>query len=195
MGSAESSSRWRWVVAPVTFAALTALAIGATIGLAASGLPLAGWTAAFAMIGLCGFAGLGVVAWRRERVRADLAAAELFHAQQEWAEAREAERRADAANQTKSIFLATMSHEIRTPMNGVLGLVGTLLDGQLTDEQRRIATSIRDSGDTLLRILNDILDLSKLEAERMTFEDMAFSPVTLTQLPHFDQKYITISDH
>ena len=85
-----------------------------------------------------------------------------------------------ADNLAKSGFLATMSHEIRTPMNAVLGLAGLLLDCELPAEPRRLVEAIHDSGSTLLRILNDILDFTKLEAGQMTFEDTAFSPGSLT---------------
>jgi CheY-like chemotaxis protein len=74
-----------------------------------------------------------------------------------------------------------MSHEIRTPLNAVLGLAGSLLDASLTTAQHEVVKAIRDSGDSLLRILNDILDYSKLDAGRMTFEAAPFSPATLTQ--------------
>lgn len=78
-----------------------------------------------------------------------------------------AQERAEAANQAKSAFLAVMSHELRTPLNGMLGLAQALRTDSLTPEQREQIDLILDSGDTLLVLLNDILDLSKIEAGKL----------------------------
>jgi len=83
------------------------------------------------------------------------------------------------ANLAKSNFLATVSHEIRTPMNGILGFADILLRSGLTSDQIRSATLIQDSGNSLLAILNDVLDLSKIEAGRLELERV---PVCLPAL-------------
>ncbi|WP_413849235.1 response regulator [Albidovulum sp.] len=94
-------------------------------------------------------------------------ALDITEAMEREAELEEARARAEAANRAKSAFLANMSHEIRTPMNGVVGMAELLCETALTEDQRLFAETIRSSGEALLVIINDVLDYSKLEAEKM----------------------------
>ena len=90
------------------------------------------------------------------------------------AELQHAKAAAEAANLTKSEFLANMSHELRTPLNGIIGMNELLLSTQLTSRQLEFARTVRDSAESLLVILNDILDLSKIEAGKLTLETTRF---------------------
>ncbi|MBK5928174.1 hypothetical protein CCR87_12675 [Rhodobaculum claviforme] len=94
---------------------------------------------------------------------------------------RSAAERAEAASEAKSRFLANMSHEIRTPLNGVLGMAQVLEEELSEPRHRRMLEVIRESGEMLLGVLNDVLDMSKIEAGKVTLEQVAFVPADLAR--------------
>ena len=158
-------SPWILIGAFSPYLAILALLAFTQVKLALiQGHPLAALVATFT---------LGTFALQFWSARAQLAAAwgELMAARQA---AEEREQAAEAANRAKSNFLATMSHELRTPLNGVLGMVQALTTEQLTQVQHERVKIIRRSSESLLAVLNDLLDLSKIEACALDLEIVEF---------------------
>ncbi|MEM9492885.1 MAG: ATP-binding protein, partial [Myxococcota bacterium] len=115
---------------------------------------------------------------RRARQHFTEAVLELRQANTEFARARD---EAQASSRGKSDFLAVMSHEIRTPMNAILGMSGLLLETELSTEQHKYATVVRSSGQSLLALINEILDYTKYEAGKLELEEVDFDLTELVE--------------
>jgi signal transduction histidine kinase len=121
---------------------------------------------------------------RRSRIEADLRDKEV----KIYTELREQRVRAEEANRAKSSFLASMSHEIRTPMNAILGMADMLWETELTPTQRHYVEIFRRAGGTLLTLINDILNLSKIESGNFSLEHVDFDLAEVAVDGDFDPK-------
>ena len=113
---------------------------------------------------------IGIVVYRLRQNAAQISANEVEFTR----ELSEAKEQAEAANRSKSLFLAMMSHEIRTPMNGIMGMASLLHKTPLTKEQLDLLNTVESSADSLLNIINDMLDYSKIESGRFQLENTSF---------------------
>lgn len=160
----ERPSRWRWMAIETAivvlfsslFAMLVYLAISAVRSeyVTSTHVMIIGWVGAITsfVASAPAFAIIRLAILQLHRLRADL---------------KLAAEEAEMANRTKSAFLANMSHEVRTPLNGILGMTQALSRTELPLDAQDMVTTIRESGDVLLTLLNDILDLSKVEAGKL----------------------------
>ncbi len=111
----------------------------------------------------------------------ELLVAEIAERKKAEQEMRQAKEIAEAANKAKSSFLAKVSHELRTPMNGILGMTSVLLGTELTEKQKKFLNVVKSSADSLLNIINDILDISKIEAGKIDIKSQTFDLKSVVQ--------------
>lgn len=133
--------------------------------------------------GFCGFVGIDMDVTNDQKTKEELL---------------KLKEAAEAANKAKSEFLANMSHEIRTPLNGIIGMTDLTLSTNLTEEQKENLSIVKNCAHTLLALINDVLDLSKIEAEKVIIEEIDFDINTLiknvihTNLVKAKEKYIQL---
>jgi signal transduction histidine kinase len=114
-------------------------------------------------------------------ISAETQSSEMVGVMVDISERKRAQEAAEAGNRAKSEFLDNMSHEFRTPMNGVLGMAELLLDTNLADEQREYLNMLKMSADSLLAIINDVLDFSRIEAGKLDMDPIEFKVREIVQ--------------